>query len=164
MLGNGYFKATFETAAGNLHALDGKYYFGASEVIFAKWSSLFSSQHAEIVATLSYPIWVQIQGLGKHLRNTECLPILAAKLGKVLKVETLESYKAKIAGYRIKILRKNIHNLPATIVIPGELLGEETEHGLLFSGLPEQCRRCRKFGHHAKHCDKPKNPREGWKY
>jgi len=136
----------------------------AKSYVLARWSTLFSPENAETTAALTYPIWVQIQGLGKHLRNTTCLPILAAKLEKVLKVETLETYKAKTAGYRIKILRNNIHDLPTSLVIPGEKPGEATEHGLLFSGLPDQCRRWRKFGHMAKHCDKPKNSKEGWKY
>lgn len=82
----------------------------------------------------------------------------------MIKGETLESYRAKTAGYRVKILRGSIHDLPSTIVIPGENPGETTEHGLLFSGLPDQCRQCRKFGHIAKYCDKPKTQREGWAY
>lgn len=137
LIGNGYFEVTFTIEAGSLHALDGKYYMGASEVILARWSPLFSPEQAETTTALTYMIWVQIQGLGRHLRNTKCLPILAAKLGKVLKVETLETYKAKTAGYRIKILRNNIHDLPTSIVIPGEKPGEMTEHGLLFSRLPD---------------------------
>ena len=113
---------------------------------------------------LKYLVWIQIQGLGKHLRNEKCLSILAAKLGKVLKVEILETYRVKTAGYRVKILRRSIHDLPTSMIIPGENLRESTEHGLLFSGLLDQCKRCRKFGHIAKHCDRPKLQKEGWTY
>jgi len=159
LLGNGYFEATFLTEVGSLHALAGKYFMGASEVILARWSTLFSLEQIEMEAKLRYSIWLQIQRLGKHLRNETCLLIgLASKLGRVLKVKTLEFYRAKTVGYHIKILRGSIHDLPKTIVIAGEKLGEATKHGLLFSGLPNQCRKCQKFSHFAKHCNKPKNP------
>lgn len=59
-LGNGYFEATFSSEAGSAHVLDGKYYMGGQEVILAHWSPLFSLEHAESTAALTYPIWVQI--------------------------------------------------------------------------------------------------------
>jgi len=139
LLGNVYFEATFSTKVGSTHVFDGKYLMGASPLILAQWSPLFFPEQEAFAAALRYPIWVQIQGFGKHLQNEAYLPILALKLGQVLKVKTLESYRAKIARYQIKILRGSIHDLPTSTIIPGEKIEEFTKHGLLFSGLPDQC-------------------------
>jgi hypothetical protein len=159
-IGRGYFEATFQDPEGNQHAMKETFRMGMNDVVFAKWSPKFSSEDTESTGVLAFPIWVQFHGLNTCLRSAECLPIFAAKIGKVIKVEPSDTYIGKTAGLRVRILRDNIHDLPKTILIPRASLEEFTKHPVLYNELPDQCNRCRKFGHVAKYCDRSKQPKE----
>ncbi len=88
---------------------------------------------------------------------------MASKIGEVLEIEPAESYIKRPAGPLITIELKDISKLPGYIRIPSMAEGAETDdmivQRILYSGLPNQCKKCRRFGHHARSCttsrDKP---------
>jgi hypothetical protein len=91
---------------------------------------------------------------------------MASKIGEVLKIEPTESYIKRPVGPLITIELKDISKLPGYIRIPSMAEGAETDNmimqKILYYGLPNQCRKCRKFGHHARTCTTSKNkPWEG---
>ncbi|KAH9542659.1 hypothetical protein CY35_13G019100 [Sphagnum magellanicum] len=123
-----------------------------------------SSQGAE--AQLTHAIKVQFPDLHEQFRNTKALTIMANKIGEVLEIEPAESYIKKPAGPLITIELKDISKLPGYIRIPSMAEGAETDdmiaQKILYSGLPNQCRNCRRFGHHAWTCTTSRNkPWEG---
>ncbi len=60
---------------------------------------------------------------------------------------------------------RDISKLAGIIRIPsmaeGACPGDTTAHIILYSGLLNQCRKCRKFGHLAKTCPLKKCPTQG---
>jgi hypothetical protein len=84
----------------------------------------------------------------------------------VLEIEPAESYIKKPVGPLITIELKDISKLPGYIRIPSMAEGAGTDdmiaQRILYSGLPNQCRKCRRFGHHARSCTTNRNkPWEG---
>jgi hypothetical protein len=79
---------------------------------------------------------------------------MASKLGEVLKIEPAESYIKRPAGPLITIELKDISKLPGYIRISSMAEGAKTDdmiaQRILYSGLLNQCRKCRRFGHHAR--------------
>ena len=103
---------------------------------------------------LDFPIWLQIVDLCQILREDNCLRTIGEHIGQVIAIDNSEAYRAKLFGPRIRILVKDIHNLPHTVVLP-RLDGEGTvEYNLEYSGLPQQCGRCRSMDHQVRHCPK----------
>ncbi|CAK9219992.1 unnamed protein product [Sphagnum troendelagicum] len=86
---------------------------------------------------------------------------MANKIGEVLEIETEESYIKRPAGPLIIIELKDISKLPGYIRIPSMAEGAETDdmimQRILYSGLLNQCRKCRRFGHHARTCTTNRN-------
>jgi hypothetical protein len=81
---------------------------------------------------------------------------MASKIREVLEIEPADSYIKRPAGPLITFELKNISKLPGYIRIPLMAEGAETDDMIaqiiLYSGLPNQCRKCRRFGHHARTC------------
>jgi hypothetical protein len=81
---------------------------------------------------------------------------MASKIGEVLDIEAVDSYIKRPAGPMITIKLRDISNLPGYIRIPSMVEGAEPSdivaQRILYSGLPNQCRKCRRFGHHARAC------------
>ncbi len=91
---------------------------------------------------------------------------MARKLGEVLDIEAADSYIKRPAGPMVTIEVKDITKLAGYIRIPSMAEGASTmdtiRQRILYSGLPNQCRKCRKFGHHAWICNANKfKPHEG---
>jgi hypothetical protein len=91
---------------------------------------------------------------------------MACKLGEVLEIEAADSYIKRPAGPMITIELKDISKLPGYIRIPSMAEGAETNdtvaQRILYFGLPNHCRKCRRFGHHARSCNISKSkPWEG---
>ena len=75
-------------------------------------------------------------------------------IGQVIAVDTSEAYRAKLFDPRVRLLVKDIDDLPQRVAIP-RLDGEGiVEYNLEFSGLPNQCGRCRSRAHQVRHCPK----------
>ena len=85
------------------------------------------------------------------MRNETCLKIIAGKLGRVLFVEKSDSYAGKTSGLRVKVLVPDYTKIPERIRLK-TTDGFFREHKILITGHPNQCGRCRRFGHSAAHC------------
>jgi len=91
---------------------------------------------------------------------------MASKLGEVLEIEAVDSYIKRPAGPMITIELRDISKLLGYIRIPSMAEGTEASTTIaqknLYSGLPNQCKKCRRFGHHARACNSGRNkPWEG---
>jgi len=91
---------------------------------------------------------------------------MANKIREVLEIEPAESYIKRPTGPLITIELKDISKLPRYIRIPLMAEGAEIDdmiaQRILYFGLPNQCKKCRRFGHHARACTISKNkPWEG---
>jgi hypothetical protein len=157
LLTRGYFEILFEDEEGakatrRLTAVD----WSGLCLSFSQYIPNFdaSSQGAE--AQLTHAIKVQFPDLHEQFRNTRAVTIMANKIGEVLEIEAADSYIKRPAGPMITIELKDISKFPGYIRIPSMAEGAETNNmiaqRILYSGLPNQCRKCRLFDHHARSC------------
>ncbi len=120
---------------------------------FSRYIPNFDSSSQGAEAQLTQAIKVQFPDLHEEFRNTRALTIMASKIGEILEIEVVDSYIKRPAGPMITIELRDISKLPGYIRIPSMAEGAEpndTEaQRILYSGLPNQCRKCRRFDHHA---------------
>ena len=91
------------------------------------------------------------------LREESFLRNIGDQLGQVVTIDTSESYITKLFGPRIRLLVRTLHNLPHTIILPRIDREGSVEYKLEYSGLPNQCGRCRSREHQVRHCPKKEN-------
>lgn len=131
--------------------------FSELEFSFSPWIPHFSPDSAEASRALSHPVWIQMVELNRYLRQKEYLKELASKIGEVILIKESNSSKGKTAGPRIRTLVQDPSSLPSTITPIGSDRATKQEIKVLYSGLQNQCNRCRGFGHYAKDCKQYKN-------
>jgi hypothetical protein len=82
---------------------------------------------------------------------------MASNLGEVLDIEATDSYMKISVGPMVTIEVRKISKLAGYIRIPSMVEGasamDTIRQRILYSGLLNQCRKCRKFGHHARICN-----------
>jgi hypothetical protein len=157
LLTRGYFEVPFENKEGakatrRLVAVE----WSGLGLSFSRYIPNFDSSSQGAEAQLTHAIKVQFPDLHEQFRNTRALTIMASKIGEVLEIEAVDSYIKRPAGPMITIELKDISKLPGYIRIPSMAEGSKPSdtmaQRILYFGLLNQCRKCRRFGHHARAC------------
>jgi len=150
----GYFEILFEDEEGakatrRLTTVD----WSGLCLSFSRYIPNFDASSQGAKAQLTHAIKVQFPNLHEQFWNTRALTIMASKIREVLEIEATDSYIKRPAGPMITIELKDISKLPRYIRIPSMVEGAKTNdmiaQRILYSGLSNQCKKCRRFGHHA---------------
>jgi len=124
---------------------------------FLRYNPNFDASAQGAKALLTHIIKVQFPNLHEQFRNEKAFNIMASKLGEVLNIEAADSYMKSLAGPMVTIQVRDIAKLAGYIRIPS--MAEEAattdmiHQRILYSGLSNQCRKCRRFGHQARTCN-----------
>ena len=155
---NNLFEVTFTSAEGRIHALtQTELTCETATIAFSSWRPHYDSKTPQEADRLDFPIWVQIVDLCQVLRDETFLKTIGEQIGQVIAIDNSEAYRAKLFGPRIRILVKDLNTLPHTVVLP-RLDGEGVvEYTLEYSGLPNQCGRCRSREHQVRNCPRKEN-------
>jgi hypothetical protein len=163
----GYFLILFENEEGAISTrkLTIVEWSGLS-LSFSRFSPDFDASAQGAEALFTHTIKVQFPDLHEQFQNAKALTIMASKLGEVLDIEAADSYIKRSVGPMVTIEVQDISKLAGFIRIPsmaeGAITTNRVRQKILYSGLPNQCRKCRKFGHHARACSTSKTrPQEG---
>jgi hypothetical protein len=157
LLTRGYFEIIFENEEGakatrRLAAVE----WSGLGLSFSRYIPNFDSSSQGAEAQLTHAIKVQFPDLHEQFRNTRAMTIMASKIGEVLEIEAVDSYIKRPAGPMITIDLTDISKLPGYIRIPsmaeGSKPSDTVAQRILYSNLPNQCKKCRRFGHHAQAC------------
>lgn len=158
LLTRGYFLISFENEEGaiatrKLTTVD----WSGLSLSFSRFSPDFDSSAQGAEALLTHTIKVQFPDIHEEFRNVKALTIMASALGTVLEIEAAESYIKRPAGPMVTVEVQDISRLAGYIRIPsmaeGAPITNTVRQRILYSGLPNQCRKCRQFGHHARACN-----------
>jgi len=133
---------------------------------FSRFSLDFDASVQRTEALLTHTIKVQFPDLHEQFRNVKAFTIMASKLDEVLDIEATDFYIKRPAGPMATVEVQDITRLAGFMRIPSMVETTPTTNTIrqriLYSGLPNQCRKCRKFGHHACACNTNiMRPREG---
>ena len=150
---NHLFEITFNSPEGRIHALtQAELVCESASITFSSWRPHFDPRDQQASDQLDFPIWMQVVDLCQILRDEALLRTVGEHIGQVIAVDTSEAYRTKLFGPRVRLLVKNLDDLPLTAVLP-RLDGEGVvEYNLEFSGLPNQCGRCRSRDHQVRYC------------
>ncbi len=156
-LTRGYFEILFENEEGakptrKLAAVE----WNGWALSFSKYSENFRPNELGAEKLLTHSIKVQFPDLHAQFRSIQALTIMASSIGKVLDIESPDSYIKRPVGPMVTVEVRDISKLAGIIRIPsmseGVDAGETTAQRVLYSGLPNQCRKCCRSGHLARAC------------
>jgi hypothetical protein len=162
LLRKGFFLILFEDEEGAIttRKLAAVEWSGLS-LSFSRYNPNFDANAQGAKAFFTHAIKVQFPDLHEQFRNERALTIIASKLGEVLDIEAANSYIKRPAGPMVTIEVKEITNLAGYIRISsmaeGAAYTDMIRQKVLYSGLPNQCRKCQRFGHQARSCNTVKN-------
>jgi hypothetical protein len=154
LLTNGFFLILFEdeegaTATRKLATVE----WSGLRLSFSRYNPNFNANAQGAEALLTHAIKVQFPNLHEQFRNERALTIMASKLGEVLDIEAADSYIKRPAGPMVTIEMKDIAKLAGYIRISsmaeGAAVTDTIRQKILYFGLSNQCRKCRRFGHQA---------------
>lgn len=155
---NNCFEIEFDHSVGCKETLHTRYYeLDGHKLTITEWSPYFE-QEGFNPNFRGVALWAQVVGLLPMLRTERQLREIISTFTQVLEVETVDTFRSKLSGPRVRILTNNDDELPKTI-IPPRIDGKgETKHLMEYSGLPTQCGRCRSFDHTVSICPQPRLP------
>jgi len=165
-LTRGYFEILFEDEDGaratrKLAAVE----WSGWALSFSKYSENFRPNKQGVELLLTHFVNVQFLDLHVQFCSAKALTIMASNIGEVLDIESPNSYIKRPVGPMVTVEVGDISKLAGIIKIPsmaeGAGIGDTTAQRILYFGLPNQCRKCRKFGHMAKICPLNRSPAQG---
>ncbi len=122
---------------------------------FFKWHPQFQVGAKKAKPSMAYAVKVQFPNLSSHFCNNQNLQSIISFIGEVLHMETQESYIKHLIDFLVMVEVHDIERFAESILIPSldpnGLVGTMTSQPM-YSRLPNQCKRCRHFGHFAKMC------------
>jgi hypothetical protein len=87
---------------------------------------------------------------------------MTSKIGEVLEIELKDSYIKRPTGPMITMETHDISKLARYICIPSMVEGATTKditlQRILYLSLPNQCRKCHRFGHFTRSCTMTRIP------
>lgn len=129
---------------------------------FSKDISNFDSNAQGVEAMLTRMVKVQFTYLHEQFRNKKVFTIMASKIGNVLEIKPIQSYVKRPTRPMITVEIQDINRLANHIHIPSMAKcvtpKDTTLQKILYFGLPNQCKKCRHFGHFARACTIFKTP------
>lgn len=150
---NNIFEVTFENPEGRIHALNqADLTCESAAIFFSSWRPHFDASVVQDTEKLDHPVWMQVVNLSQVLREDICLQTIGEQIGQVISIDNSEAYRAKLFGPRIRLLVKDLDALPISVLIPRLDREGTIEYALEFSGLPNQCGRCRSREHQVRFC------------
>jgi hypothetical protein len=166
LLTRGYFLILFENEGARATRKFTSVEWSGLSLSFSRFTPSFNANAQGAEALLTHTIKIQFPDLHEQFRNVKALTIMASKLSEVLDKEATDSYVKRPAGPMVTIEIKDITKLAGYIRIPSMAEGASTKdtfrQRILYFGLPNQCQKCRKFGHLARICTTNKTkPQEG---
>jgi hypothetical protein len=128
---------------------------------FSRYNPNFDANAQGAKALLTHAIKVQFPDLHNRFRNKRALTIMASKFGEIMDIEAMDSYMKRPAGSMVTIKVKDIAKLAGYIRIPsmaeGAAFTNMIRQKIFYSELPNQCRKCCRFGHQARTCNIVRN-------
>ena len=153
--GHGYFEIEFKSEADKSKALlEGPFSLHNNSISISPWSPSLNTIIPTSIAALKHPTWVQFYGLNSPLRCDLEILQFAQKIGEVLHIESLSSYRHKTSRQRVYISVTNLENLSKRIFPDIEDMSIDDGVLMEYFGLFDQCGRCRKMVHDSKLCPK----------
>ncbi|CAM6055883.1 unnamed protein product [Sphagnum tenellum] len=166
LLTRGYFEILFKDEEGakatrKLTAVE----WSGWALSFSKYSEYFRSNEPGAEKLLTHSIKVQFPDLHAQFRTIQALTIMASSIGEVLDIESPDSYIKRPAGPMVTVEVRDISRLAGIVRIPSMSEGTEADETIaqriIYSGLSNQYRKCRRFGHLARACPQNKPPTQG---
>jgi len=128
---------------------------------FSRYNPNFDANTQGMEVLLTHAIKVQFPDLHEQFKNERALTIMASKLGEVLDIEAADSYIKRLAGPMVTIEVKDIAKLAGymriLLMAEGATFTDTIRQKIFYSGLPNQCRKCRRFEHRARACNIVRN-------
>ena len=112
---NNIFEVTFERPEGRIHALNqADLTCESAAIFFSSWRPHFDANTPQESERLDHPVWMQIVNLCQVLREETFLRTIGEQIGQVISIDSSEVYRAKLFGPRIRLLVRDLDNLPHT--------------------------------------------------
>jgi hypothetical protein len=101
------------------------------------------------------PVWARIMKLGYELMNAERGTPLAAKLGKVEKIEVDENGRAWGSYLRVRVLTNATEPIMRCVSVFSKRRNSTMQYDVMYEKLPMFCFSCGRLGHSSLLCPTP---------
>lgn len=101
------------------------------------------------------PVWIEFPNLHLHYLNSHFLSGLGSLIGKPLFIDKLTTYQSRVIFARICVEIKAREPLPESVEFIDEE-GVKHTQDVIYEWMPQQCPKCKRFGHN---CTAPTQPK-----